>query len=393
MGWNIQLHKSKGYALFLALLPMIMMYRVPVIGLGVSTTLIAIGMIYAFAVIARMHKFIQWKVVSPFLIYLLYVMTKSTLVYTLIYIAIGFHIIALSTGALDVKALKRYVEKIAMLAAIGTIVQMMIHIILGVHLPMIISSLCLSDLDYYSKAIATGVSRHSTMYRPSAFFLEPAHLTMYCIVALNTYLFQEKPDYKKAIIVSAGILTTTSGMGIVLTAITWVIFPLLYGNGVDFTKIKRIVGMTLFLFASFAILHRTPFFQSSLARIAGPVEYSSTQYNAIWGRTANWKVYIDPLSGNELRFGKGISAIPAGVYFTGLMTIVYSYGIVGTVLLYASLLWLIFRCKNMPYKLVTVIYGVMLSMADLAGLINIMFYVGSAVAIIACQPKKKCSSE
>ena len=48
---KVSLHESKGYAIFLSLLPVLMMHRTPGMRLGLSTMLIAVGMVYAGCVI------------------------------------------------------------------------------------------------------------------------------------------------------------------------------------------------------------------------------------------------------------------------------------------------------------------------------------------------------
>ena len=187
---------GRGYALFIALLPVLMMYQVPAAGIGVSTAMIIAGSFYAAAVIFQnllehQGKFCIAKILVPFILYLLYVMAKSAgdtvnMIQTLLIIV---HIIAFSTGAVSPEHLKKYIVAISVLACTLTIVQSVFHYTLGVHIPCIAPSLCLDSLQYYKSAILTGYQAVSSLYRPSAFFLEPSHLTQYAFVALLLCLF------------------------------------------------------------------------------------------------------------------------------------------------------------------------------------------------------------
>ena len=86
------------------------------------------------------------------------------------------------------------------------------------------------------------------------------------------------------------------------------------------------------------------------------------------------------MSGKELLFGYGNSALP-DVYFTGLMTIVYSYGLIGVCLLYFSLVMLLLRSKNNGCKLLLLIYGGLLPLANLTSFITMIFYLGSVLSL------------
>ena len=125
---------GKGYALFIAILPILMMYKVPFVGIGVSTAMIIISFFYAEAVLfydllANKGKLRIAKIVVPFVIYLLYVVVKSmgdtvNVIQTLLII---IHILAFSTGAVNIAYLKKYIIGIAVLAAVLTMLQTLLH--------------------------------------------------------------------------------------------------------------------------------------------------------------------------------------------------------------------------------------------------------------------------
>lgn len=372
--------ESKGYALFLAILPVIMMYKVPVIGMGASTVLIALGMVYAILVLFFRRERTQWSHMIVFIFYFLYVMVKSTSSNIMLCIAILIHFTALSIDTADYKYLRTVIENISVVAAICVIVQFVVHSATGSHIQLINLNLCLQEMDQYTSNITTGISRHEAMYRPSAFFLEPSHLAIYASIGLVSCLLMGEPKYKKAILISLGVICTTSGIGTVLVTAIWAAFPFLATKGVNNKKLKRIILLVSFGLIAIVILYQMPFFQAAMNRITGTASYSSTQYNAIWGRTLYWSSYIAPMKGTELLFGYGYANMPE-VYFTGLMTILYCYGILGCVLLYTALVMLFFTSNNPGCRILVGIYGVLLPFANLTSFITMIFYIGSIIAL------------
>lgn len=373
---------GRGYALFIALLPVLMMYQVPAAGIGVSTAMIIAGSFYAAAVIFQnllehQGKFCIAKILVPFILYLLYVMAKSAgdtvnMIQTLLIIV---HIIAFSTGAVSPEHLKKYIVAISVLACTLTIVQSVFHYTLGVHIPCIAPSLCLDSLQYYKSAILTGYQAVSSLYRPSAFFLEPSHLTQYAFVALLLCLFHGKKQLPAAVCISMGMVATTSGMGIMLAAGIWGLFGLNQIRRASFSgKIVRIMGYALALTAVFLFLCQFAFFRSALERIFSPVQYSQVSYNAIWGRTLYWDAYIAPMSGSQLLFGFGYAQLPEE-YFTGLMELIYCSGLLGVVLYYFAMLTTALRCKGVPRITSVLLCGLML-VANTTSLISMTYYIG-----------------
>lgn len=378
---RIRVKESKLYSVFLAILPVIMMYRVPVIGMGFATVMIACGMAYCAIVILSNLSSNSALYLIPFIMYFVYVMTKSTGSNILLCIAILVHFYAICMGAVNVPYLRKTIEVISLIAAICVVMQFLWHSLTGNHIQMINLNWCLSEMNQYRSNILTGIGQAEPIYRPSAFFLEPSHMTNYASVGLISCLLLGRPNYIKAAAISLGVVCTTSGMGIVLVGGIWAIFPFIATKKLDGLKIKRILILLSLFLVAVSVLYQLPFFKNALNRITGSSStYSSTQYNAIWGRTLYWQTYISPMSGKELLLGYGNSALP-DVYFTGLMTIVYSYGLIGVCLLYFSLVMLLLRSKNNGCKLLLLIYGGLLPLANLTSFITMIFYLGSVLSL------------
>ncbi len=373
---------GKGYAIFISVLPIFMMYQVPLAGIGVSTTMIIISFFYAASVIFYDILRNNWKLriaklVIPFVIYLFYVVIKSagdtvTLIQTMLIIV---HIIAFSTGAVDGDCLKKCIIAIALLAAVLTIIQTALHYVFGVHLPCIAPNLCLDSLQYYRSFILTGYQEMSSLYRPSAFFLEPSHLTQYSFVALLLCLFHKNRQYPQAVCISLGMVATTSGMGIMLTGGIWFLF--LWDMMQKSSASGRMMKIAVFLLAmitAFSILYQFSFFRSSLDRIFSPVQYSQKNYNAIWGRTLYWDAYIAPMGGRDLLFGYGYIHLP-DVYFTGLMELIYCSGVLGIFLYYFAMIKTALRCSGIARLVAGLLCGLML-VANSTSIIWMTYYIG-----------------
>lgn len=374
---KIRLSQSKGYAFFLACLPIVMMYKFPVLNIGASTLLVGAGMMYALVSVFHLAIETNTKVQIPFLLYFLYAMFKSNNLNVFLCIAVLVHFCAIGIGAVDNGALRRYIESFSVLAGSLVILQFVVHLIFGIHIPLIQPSWCLAEMDVYRSSILSGINSVEKMYRPSAFFLEPSHLANYCSVGLVSALFMGEPNYKKAIIISLGVVCSTSGMGIAVVAIIWAAFPFFASHGLTKTKIRRICLMGFGVVLVLLILSHMPFFQNALDRILGS---NAGQYNAIRGRTLYWKVYIAPLNGSELWLGKGFASLPE-VYFTGIMVLLYAYGITGTVLFYLYLGMLFYKAKNWGCRLLIGEYGALLLVANLTSFITMIFYLGSVIAL------------
>lgn len=385
---KLRLSNSRGYALFLALLPVIMMYRIPGVNIGAATFLILAGMLYAIAACLKSQVFSGIGMLIPLILYFVYIATKSVGLSIILYIAIIIHLIAIAGGTVNTSALRKYIETIAVIAAGCVATQFFVHLLFGTHIPLIAYDLCIDEIQkLYGMNIATGIGRYESLYRPSAFFLEPSHFANYCSIGLMSSLLVDKIDYKKALVITAGVLMTTSGMGIVIVAVVWCAFPFLASRDMDMRKLRRVILLGCTGIAAVMVLMQIPFFQRTVQRIGLTSSASNGQYNAIWGRTLYWDQYIAPMSGGELLLGYGQAELPE-VYFTGLMECIYCYGIVGVALLLLALIVIFRRSKNTTGRLMVGLYGALLPVANLTGFIYVVFFMGSTIAIAAVERKK-----
>ncbi|MFA6729955.1 MAG: hypothetical protein WCR95_03040 [Eubacteriales bacterium] len=377
--------RSKIIALLLSLLPVLMMYKTPLIGLGLSTTLVIIGSLFSFLIfITRCNK-VYWKFIIPISVYLIYTIVKSVGSWTnfILYIAVLLNIITFSTDIVDSEALKKYIKIVSTIAAMAVIIQTLLYYVFSFHIPLIVSDFCMDSMKPYISLIKKGFGEGSSFYRPSAFFLEPAHFAQYTCIGLSFCLINDKPDYKNALIISVGVLLTTSGIGvaIVLFIWAWLLLTLIKSSGLR-RRIRILFSAFIIGFIGILFALQLSSVKIAVARFLGS-NYGGFTANqsSLLGRTLYWDKYISSLSGNVLIFGKGVLALP-DVYFTGLMTIIYSCGIVGVVLFYFAIIRFV-RYPSDILRCVALLYGGLMIVANINGSISILFYLGMMLVLVA----------
>lgn len=190
------------------------------------------------------------------------------------------YFIAIALGGINLKYVARAAYVVAMAAGIGIILQSVCYYLFGFHLQFVVTELLLEESNAWIRLAETGVisvtGAVSAFYRPSAFFLEPSHMFLYFIPNLCLLLLTPEMNWFKrmsAVILSAGLLLSTSGMGIVLVAGVWLLH-LGFGAGKEnvlrfanlFSKrnIQRCISFVL-VFAVIALA--LPFMRYSIMRI------------------------------------------------------------------------------------------------------------------------------
>ncbi len=375
----IRIERGTGYAVLLSILSVIMMYKVPVVNMGFATVLIAVSMVYAVFLILTNFQRIKFSLVLPICLYALWNMIRSggDASAILLCIAIIVHVTAISTGCVNGNVLKKMIVGISCIAAIGVIIQQIVHIVFSVHVPMIATDYILDSMkDSYLKLLLTGYGEIDSGYRPSAFFLEPSHFSQYCFIGIAISLLDEKTkNIPKAILISIGILCTTSGMGMAILVAVWIYYYFMRVKSVSLVqKIQRIAIYAVIGIIVVVVALQIPSIQFAISRVFGT---EAGEYNAIDGRFFWWDSYMTKLSGTEWIFGLGADKLP-DVYFTGIMELLYCYGIIGAVLFYGILLRF-FKGKSAEVRFVTLMLGVLMIFANFTGFISLIFYFGTLI--------------
>ena len=375
---KVSLHESKGYAIFLSLLPVLMMHRTPGMSLGLSTMLIAAGMVYAGCVIYVHWRRIDLNKIFVFLPYLLYAGYSGNGIYRLLAMAILVHLLAICSGAVHYGRLKSMLIGVACVASGCVLLQHLLHWTVGLDLQFLYKVTMLESLqrDGYNGIFDT--YHYKGMYRPAAFFLEPSHFAQYSFVGLCACLFSTaQTKWKQALLITAGMFATTSGIGFVLTSSIWLWwrltkiedFPIIY-------KVLLFLGVCVLAACSLFVLYQIPFFESIISRFLDTPE---GEVNAVDGRTFGWGLLFEGKDFWELFWGYGADTLPP-YFLTGMMEQLYVYGWLGVGLLFMYLAWLCLFTKGLA-RIVSILFFSLYFVAGVSGFVHVIFYIGT---ILTC---------
>jgi len=367
------------YSLMIALLP-ILANNAGIAGIGLGSCLLGLFAPYALVYFTSTKENKALDGVIVFLVYMILRFNGYTQTLLLQFVTL-INLIAIAKGAANIKLIRRCLEVVAILGTFLLLIQYIGYYLFDIKINYLIEFLLQEEF----KAKVAGAP--GTLYRPAAFFLEPAHYTQYCAIALISSLFPEegaKFSITKVLWIAAGCILTTSGMGIVLVvaAFAWFAFFYRRENG------KRPLPLLLWVIVGvlmFAILMCIPFFRSSVLRIVGRVD----NYNAISGRLGSWKDTIALMRGADLFFGYGADA-EYEWYITGLMKIIYRYGLVALVLMCISLIRMMCKAKSHFVNYVALAYLGLMVISDLSTVYSIAFFFG--ICLMSCADKKQQES-
>ncbi|MCD7826404.1 MAG: hypothetical protein LUH14_10680 [Clostridiaceae bacterium] len=284
------------------------------------------------------------------------------------------HILSIYNRIVDFEFLKKMIVGISMFASICVILQTLVYYSLGFHIQMMSVSFISSGLEGYDTAFRMGMGSSGGMYRPSAFFFEPAHFCQYAVVGLLMALYhyaKGKTSIKYSILISFGMICTTSSQGLVFMLLAWV-WGIYVKRGNMTTKMFRIIVILTLLILAVGICYVTGLFHvdSIINRVIGTVD----GYNAIAGRNFANELYLSQLSGKSLLWGVGYVNRP-DVYMTGIVVYRYTIGYIGCALFYLALLFSVRKIDRISFA-VAVAYGGLLCVASATSVVSFIFYMG-----------------
>ena len=273
-------------------------------------------------------------------------------------------VIAIASGCFDTKLFIRIVTIISATASVCIILQYICYYLLGRHIQMVPTSLLLAKSSQWVLGARTGrasiTGRRIMFYRPSAFFLEPSHMFIYLFMPLALALLGDETEThnkKTAMLISAGMILSTSGMGILTAIGIWFVYFGQKRKNKQFSLLEFLKPKGLLLAAgsvlAFVVMFRyVPFFKSSILRIVG----SGQDYkNAITGRVSAGNELVRSIHGVQRWFG--VEDRLAGIEFnmSGFNATMYQYGVVGTVISYLFYLQGIFKIRHVYFWISLVI--------------------------------------
>lgn len=181
--------------------------------------------------------------------------------------------------------LRKVLEKVAIVAAFCVIFQQIVHILTGIHFHFT-SFLFANDLlEQYNNAITTGAVEG--MYRPCAFFLEPAQYSQYCTIGLGSCLFTHRPKTKECSFYFSWYICKYFRNGICFSVCYLGVWALSRQK----TKKNFIRSLPVILIALFwcFLLDNISFTHNIINRFTST---SGDDYNAINGRLFWWDTYF-----------------------------------------------------------------------------------------------------
>lgn len=272
--------------------------------------------------------------------------------------------LALALGKINIAFMLKVGRLICLAASACLILQYVCFYIFGFHLQLVPTSLLIPAAEQWILGAMTGLAgvtgRIGNFYRPSAFFLEPAHVYLYMFPYLILLLFDEKLDKKAvwmALLISCGIFLSTSGMGIGAVMGIWALF-LVSRNEKDGTfSLKNIfrkrnliiIGIMAVVFI-LAVIY-VPFVGRAVRRVFVPGKTGST---AITGRISEALGMVSTMTPLQWLFGVADNTHGIEFHIPGVLDVLYRHGVIGFVLSYE--LYVKCICKlSFPYKFIGVV--------------------------------------
>lgn len=238
-----------------------------------------------------------------------------------------------------------FIERISMCMSICIILQYVVRYVLRLNInPSLTVYLPLQDLMDSNMRLYINSTRNllnSVFFRPSAFFIEPAHFGKYCVFAVIACLYNRKK--RMAFFISIAIILSTSGIGIVTTTLVWFVHIFMIEKKISSERLIKIIMVILaFMSGSVIAYCYIPFFRNTIIRLIGTYE----GYNAIRGRLWSWE-FVKKLEGYSRLIGVGYrnfektygaGGLVSHIYMTSLTELFYCQGYLGGMIFLALFL-------------------------------------------------------
>ena len=187
-----------------------------------------------------------------------------------------------------------------------------------------------------------------------------------------------KQKIKIALLLTVGLLLSTSGMAIAVVIAAWAFYLLLYSKYSDKYTIqkllsaKSVISLVVGVLILMVLYFKIPFIQSTVNRIFIGDQYGNT---AISGRTLQAGQLIRQMSGKQLLFGvtKDVSDIEFNL--SGYAATMYKYGLIGTVLSYIVYLRGVIQLRRQFRIISLVVLVISFFSAHTHGTYHLIYYV------------------
>lgn len=347
---------SKIYSLCVALLPVFATYASGIPGFSVADIILVIFTGYALICGRKDENRFSCNIELLFLGMFLIVLfdfisffspdaqTIDVIIRTIRYFFYILCFVYTSRKLIYVEALIKYVQIVSVCAVVFILIQYVMYRFFGVIISGFLSGLKLYVAQY---ATTNYAAHYQMMYRPTSFFLEPAHFARYATIGLTLYLWDKELSIKKVIIavfISCGILLSTSSQGYLLMAIVWALFLLVQVKRIKNKNLKKLIYIAIPLAPIvLMMIFKLPAVQSTIARtLAGDIDNKNT---AIGARLSGFLFYSE-MSVLEKIFGNGFGSIPNKAWLSSAAYWLYGSGVIVFIIYVIFMVSSIFKVKN-----------------------------------------------
>lgn len=330
------------FSLVVALLPVLASYASGIPGFSVAD--VALALFLVLAVIGGFEKRNNTFAVKPVLIYVaMYLILFFALVSMVIQsnpqfgnvvirvIRYFFYLVVVqvcATKMLDIEYCKKLIKLVSIWGTIYILLQYVLYHGIGYVLKGFLPFLKLYVEDYATKDYNSLYAM--SFFRPTSFFLEPAHYARYAVVGLALYLFDgEELSLKEilcGIFICVGILISTSAQGYLLMALVWITAFAVRIKNIRSANLRNLALFVLLLMpVLIALILRIPFVNQAVMRIL--TADITNENTALGARLGGIKYYLElPLVYKLI--GMGFGVIPDEGWISSAVYWLYGSGII-----------------------------------------------------------------
>lgn len=356
---------KKAYALLTVFLPVLAVYASPIPGFDLGTFIV---LLFGLVCISFANKTTHIKIPIAFLLVLVYTAltmamaiidteshnyssTTSIIMRTVRFLFMLVIMICIGAPSyFDYELIEKYLRRLTLFVAIYAMIQLAFFSVTGAKLINVIGPTKIGI------SFESTLSEYEDTYRPPSIFIEPSSVTYYIIPYLCIALFasfsgdmfgvrNKKKDLIDAIIITLGIICTTSGQGIVVLVLVWSLWLIISifkrGNRRNLLVTPLILVAVIYLYSS-GVLDFT------LARMG----IASDSHNAIDARMGGYLAF-DQLSSFTQLIGTGYGNYREDIYYTSFADIMFCTGYIGLFLV--VIMYLQFFMKGHTFQKVLVV--------------------------------------
>ena len=365
---------KKAYALITVLLPVLAVYSSPISGFDLGTFVVL-----GFGVCCIIDFFLKnkwrFKVPFPLLIVMLYtvfvtiaaIIESNTVHYssetsiimrTARFILMLVIMLFIATPAyFDYELLEKYLRRVTLFVSIYAMIQLVFFTFTGLKLINVFGS------TKQGIQFEATLEEYETTYRPPSIFLEPSSVTYYVVPYLVIALFasfsegklgerNKRRDLIDAIIITLGVVCTTSGQGAIVIAVVWTLWVVI-------SVFKKGMAKNIKFFPILGIAAIYLYKSESVQYTIGRIDTNGSGMSAVDARYAGY-VAFDLLSESSKIFGTGYGNYLEEIYYSSFADILFCTGCVGLALV--LVMYMIFFYKGCTFQKILVVMSFIVMM-------------------------------